>query len=223
MGAIASWLRLSFVALVALLATCCLPAKTPLSHEINSVVVLAVPDPDSFSGYHTLCSGVFVSKNEILTAGHCVVAVREMTKKDEVLIRLSGHDETYSGFIDSLDEDHDLGTIFAVGLPNHPWVKVALDRPQVGSMVTVVGHPRGLGWSVARGYVSAYRGVEFAMPDLWGPWMQLEVPVSGGNSGGPAFNEEGQLVGICSFHMQSVNGMSFFVPVENIRTHLRMK
>jgi hypothetical protein len=66
-----------------------------------------------------------------------------------------------------------------------------------GSSVAVIGHPRGLSWSVSDGIISGFRdriapdGTPFQM-------VQVSAPLSPGNSGGPAIDNEGRLVGIAT-------------------------
>ena len=72
-----------------------------------------------------------------------------------------------------------------------PW---ADKSPRVGDWVIAVGNPFGLGGTVTAGIVSA-RGRDIGS----GPYddfLQIDAPVNRGNSGGPTFNTEGQVVGV---------------------------
>ncbi|MBB3949350.1 Do family serine endopeptidase [Aureimonas jatrophae] len=67
-------------------------------------------------------------------------------------------------------------------------------KVRVGDWVIAVGNPFGLGGSVTAGIVSA-RGRDIGA----GPYddfIQIDAPVNRGNSGGPAFNQQGQVIGI---------------------------
>lgn len=72
-----------------------------------------------------------------------------------------------------------------------PWSE---HTPRVGDWVIAVGNPFGLGGTVTAGIVSA-RGRDIGA----GPYddfLQIDAPVNRGNSGGPTFNTEGQVVGV---------------------------
>ena len=75
-----------------------------------------------------------------------------------------------------------------------PSVTFAAKSPRVGDWVIAVGNPFGLGGTVTAGIVSA-RGRDIGS----GPYddfIQIDAPVNHGNSGGPTFNTEGEVVGV---------------------------
>ncbi|MCL4766422.1 MAG: Do family serine endopeptidase [Hyphomicrobiaceae bacterium] len=74
-----------------------------------------------------------------------------------------------------------------------PYVKFASGPPRVGDWVLAVGNPFGLGGTVTAGIVSA-----LARDIGSGPYdfMQIDAAVNRGNSGGPTFNLDGEVVGV---------------------------
>jgi serine protease Do len=75
-----------------------------------------------------------------------------------------------------------------------PFVDWSSAQPRVGDWVIAVGNPFGLGGSVTAGIVSA-RGRDIGA----GPYddfLQIDAPVNRGNSGGPAFDAHGNVVGV---------------------------
>src|SRR5262249_32297710 len=68
------------------------------------------------------------------------------------------------------------------------------DNAQVGDWVIAVGNPFGLGGSVTAGIVSA-RGRDIHSGP-YDDYLQLDAAINRGNSGGPTFNMDGQVVGI---------------------------
>ena len=77
---------------------------------------------------------------------------------------------------------------------NLPHVDWATASPRVGDWVIAVGNPFGLGGTVTAGIVSA-RGRDIGA----GPYddfLQIDAPVNRGNSGGPSFDERGQVIGV---------------------------
>ena len=76
----------------------------------------------------------------------------------------------------------------------YQYVEFAKVPPRVGEWVIAVGNPFGLGGTVTAGIVSA-RGRDIGA----GPYddfLQIDAPVNRGNSGGPSFNGQGQVVGV---------------------------
>ena len=92
-----------------------------------------------------------------------------------------------------VDPKTDLALLKAEG-SNFPSVQFAAKPPRVGDWVIAVGNPFGLGGTVTAGIVSA-RGRDIGS----GPYddfIQIDAPVNHGNSGGPTFNNEGEVVGV---------------------------
>src|SRR5690606_23128851 len=95
-----------------------------------------------------------------------------------------------------------------------PFVNFASSQPRVGDWVLAVGNPFGLGGTVTAGIVSA-----LARDIGSGPYdfMQTDAAVNRGNSGGPTFNLEGQVVGVNTaiYSPSGGNvGIAFAVPAE---------
>lgn len=79
----------------------------------------------------------------------------------------------------------------------------------VGDEVLAVGSPRKMYFSVSRGMVSFPNrfldGVEY---------IQTDLPINVGNSGGPLVDGEGKVVGIVSFILRDSQGISFALPID---------
>jgi S1-C subfamily serine protease len=91
---------------------------------------------------------------------------------------------------------------------------------EVGQEVFSIGNPFGLSHTVSRGIVSALdRTGILQNPDL--PLVQLDAAINLGNSGGPLFSLDGQLMGLVTARRQHANGIAFAVPVDHIRGFLR--
>jgi serine protease Do len=74
------------------------------------------------------------------------------------------------------------------------YVKFANQTPRVGDWVVAVGNPFGLGGTVTAGIVSAH-GRDIG-GNSYGDYLQIDAPINRGNSGGPAFNMNGDVVGV---------------------------
>ena len=68
------------------------------------------------------------------------------------------------------------------------------DRIEVGDWVMAVGNPFGLGGTVTAGIISARGRDLHAGP--YDDFLQLDAPINQGNSGGPSFNMDGQVIGV---------------------------
>jgi S1-C subfamily serine protease len=79
----------------------------------------------------------------------------------------------------------------------------------VGDEVLAVGSPRKMYFSVSRGMVSFPNrfldGVEY---------IQTDLPINVGNSGGPLVDRDGKVVGIVSFILRDSQGISFALPID---------
>ncbi len=108
-----------------------------------------------------------------------------------------------------------------------PFVKLADTTPRVGDWVLAVGNPFGLGGTVTAGIVSA-RGRDIGA----GPYddfIQIDAPVNKGNSGGPTFDVDGNVIGVnTAIYSPSGGsvGIAFAIPaatVKNVVAQLRDK
>jgi serine protease Do len=107
-----------------------------------------------------------------------------------------------------------------------PFVKFSKKTPRVGDWALAIGNPFGLGGTVTAGIVSA-----LARDINEGPYdyMQIDAAVNKGNSGGPTFNLEGEVIGVNTaiYSPSGGNvGIAFAVPatrVEKVIAQLKDK
>lgn len=90
---------------------------------------------------------------------------------------------------------------------------------RVGETVFAVGSPVGLEHTVSAGIVSALDRTDILANRQLG-LIQLDASVNVGNSGGPLFNLEGQLVGITAARSSRAEGIGFAIPIDRIRVFL---
>ena len=154
-------------------------------------------------------SGFIVSADGvILTNAHVVDGAQKVTVKltdrREFEARVIGSDAKSDVAVLKI-EAHDL-----------PVTKLGDPRQlQVGEWVVAIGSPFGLENTVTAGIVSA-KGRSLP-DDTYVPFIQTDVAVNPGNSGGPLFNLRGEVVGINSqIYSRSggYQGLSFAIPID---------
>jgi serine protease Do len=92
------------------------------------------------------------------------------------------------------DAKSDLAVLKVNGSGDFTFVKLAAEAPRVGDWVLAMGNPYGLGGTVTAGIVSASGRDIGSGP--YDDYLQIDAPVNKGNSGGPSFNMQGEVVGI---------------------------
>lgn len=154
-------------------------------------------------------SGFIISTDGIiLTNAHVVADAKE------VMVKLTDRREFQAKVIGS-DAKTDVA-VLKIDAKNLPTVPLGNTRDlKVGEWVLAIGSPYGFENSVTAGVVSA-KGRSLP-DDSFVPFIQTDVAVNPGNSGGPLFNTRGEVVGINSqIYSRSggYQGLSFAIPIE---------
>jgi len=125
--------------------------------------------------------------------GYAVTNNHVVGNADKVQVTFSDGKQ-YDAKVIGTDPKTDLALIKLEGGQNFSYVKFSGKEPRVGDWVMAVGNPFGLGGTVTSGIISA-RGRDIGS----GPYddfLQIDASINKGNSGGPAFNLDGEVVGI---------------------------
>jgi serine protease Do len=101
---------------------------------------------------------------------------------------------TYTAKVVGTDAKTDLALIKVDGKSDFAYVNFEDQAPRVGDWVVAVGNPYGLGGTVTAGIVSA-RGRDIGSGP-YDDYIQIDAPINKGNSGGPAFDESGNVIGV---------------------------
>lgn len=133
-------------------------------------------------------SGFVISADGYVVTNHHVI-------DGAVDVRVVMDDGTkYDARVIGADPKMDLALLKVDAKKELPHVVFADDDVEIGDWVVAVGNPFGLGGSVTAGIVSA-RGRNIGA----GPYddfIQIDAPINRGNSGGPAFNLQGEVIGV---------------------------
>jgi serine protease Do len=170
----------------------------------------------------TMGSGFVIDQDGFILTNHHVVDGAE-----EIQVQFSDRSE-FSAVIVGSDRRSDLA-LLKIEAENLPSLQFAeSDSIKVGSWVLAIGSPFGLDYSVTAGIVSAIgRSLPTERGENYVPFIQTDVAINRGNSGGPLFNLEGEVVGINSQIYSPTGGsvgLSFSIPVsiaENVVSQLR--
>jgi serine protease Do len=166
-------------------------------------------------------SGFFISPD-----GYAVTNNHVVDNADKVEVTTEDG-KTYTAKVIGTDARTDVALIKVEGGSNFPFAKLAEGKPRIGDWVLAVGNPFGLGGTVTAGIVSA-SGRDIGN----GPYddfIQIDAPVNKGNSGGPAFNMQGEVVGVnTAIYSPSGGsvGIAFSIPaptVKNVIAQLKDK
>ncbi|HLH89100.1 MAG TPA: Do family serine endopeptidase [Xanthobacteraceae bacterium] len=126
--------------------------------------------------------------------------------------------KTYTAKVIGTDPKTDLALIKVDGQGNFPYVQFADQAPRVGDWVVAVGNPFGLGGTVTAGIVSA-RGRDIGAGP-YDDYIQIDAPINKGNSGGPAFDTQGRVIGVnTAIYSPSGGsvGIGFDIPAETAK------
>ncbi len=153
-------------------------------------------------------SGFIVTEDGLVVTNNHVVE-----KGEKITVTLEGGVTLPAKLIGS-DPRTDLALLKITEKRKFPTVKFAEKPARVGDWVLAVGNPFGLGGSVTAGIVSAKnRNIGSGPYD----YLQIDAAVNRGNSGGPAFNLQGEVVGVNTaiFSPSGGNvGIAFAVPAK---------
>ena len=157
------------------------------------------------SGFFISADGYAVTNNHVVDKAQSV----EVTSDDG---------KSYTAKVIGTDPRTDIALIKVGGRSDFPFVHFGDQAPRIGDWVIAVGNPFGLGGTVTAGIVSA-RGRDIGA----GPYddfIQIDAAVNKGNSGGPTFDVDGNVIGVNTaiFSPSGGNvGIAFDIPAETVK------
>jgi serine protease Do len=158
------------------------------------------------SGFFISADGYAVTNNHVVDKAESV----EVTTDDG---------KTHTAKVIGTDPRTDLALIKIEGGSDFPYVSLSDQAPRIGDWVIAVGNPFGLGGTVTAGIVSA-RGRDIGA----GPYddfIQIDAPVNKGNSGGPTFDVDGNVIGVNTAIFSPSGGsvgIAFAIPSDTVKS-----
>ena len=158
------------------------------------------------SGFFISEDGLVVTNNHVIDGGaEFFIVTNDGTELEAELI--------------GKDARTDLALLQVKEKKKFTYVKFADEDSRVGEWVVAVGNPFGLGGTVTAGIISA-RGRDIGA-SRYNDFIQIDAAVNKGNSGGPAFNLNGEVIGINTaiFSRSGGNvGIAFAIPAETAKS-----
>jgi serine protease Do len=157
-------------------------------------------------------SGFFISAD-----GYAVTNNHVVDNADKVEVT-TDDGKVYTAKVIGTDPRTDIALIKVAGRDDFPFAKLSDSKPRIGDWVLAVGNPFGLGGTVTAGIVSA-SGRDIGN----GPYddfIQIDAPVNKGNSGGPAFDTSGEVMGVnTAIYSPSGGsvGIAFSIPASTVK------
>lgn len=116
------------------------------------------------------------------------------------------------------DEVRDLALLKIPG--NYPYLELADSSDlQVGKKVIAIGNPLGLSFTVTEGIISALNRVG---PSGLAEYVQTDVSLNPGNSGGPLIDTQGKVVGINNFKIGGAESLGFSLESDAIKSQVNI-
>ena len=152
---------------------------------------------------------IYESDGYILTNHHVIADA------DEIIVRMADRREFEAELVGS-DEASDIAVLKIEAKEALPYLHLAeSESVKAGQWVAAIGSPFNFEQSVTAGIVSAKGRTNLAQQYV--PFIQTDVAINRGNSGGPLLNMDGEVIGINSWILSSSGGyigLSFSIPVE---------
>ena len=167
---------------------------------------------------NSLGSGFIISPDGfIVTNNHVVAPARADAVVEQITVTLNDRTE-YEAEVVGRDQIADIAVLKINPRRQLPFVRFGdSSRVRVGDWVVAIGNPFSLGGTVTAGIVSAlHRNIGAGLYDRY---IQTDASINSGNSGGPMFDLNGQVIGINTALISPTGGnvgIGFAIPAEQV-------
>jgi serine protease Do len=212
------WPRISGLAAAAALAAlgCGAGSATPPASSASQpaamtpaqIAARAMPAVVTIRGDGSLGAGFLVREDGWIATNFHVIA-----GMPDLKVVLSDESEHPVLEVLAFDEARDLAIVRIHAPRRLPPLSLGDSRAvRPGDPVVAIGHPLGLADTVSNGLVSAVRVVD---PEL--TLLQISAPIAPGSSGGPLFNERGEVIGVAAAVATQGQNLNFGVPADYLK------
>ena len=162
-------------------------------------------------------TGFIISEDGYILTNYHVVNSENISNPTLTVTLYNGDQDKYDAKVVGYDSFNDVALVKIEASGLTPVSLGDSDEVEPGQNIAIIGHPLGqLTYSISKGIVSSTDrriNVEGVMMDLY----QIDAAVNGGNSGGPAFNENGQVIGIVNakYASSTIEGLGFIIPINS--------
>lgn len=183
-----------------------------ISLEVTSANIFGQTSASAVAG----TGFIITSDGYIMTNYHVIEPAYENNYKITVLFK---DGTSYEASIAGFEEDGDIAVLKIDANDLSPVTVGNSDNIAVGDSVFAIGHPLGeLDFSMTSGRVSALdRSITADRNSAPINMFQFDAAINSGNSGGPVFNESGEVIGIATAKVGSsgVEGLGFAIPIND--------
>lgn len=204
----AFWVWLTVLVLASCLMAVGLVVQTIAIHaDPEGVVKRTAVRMDLVNGHG---SGVSLGGGVFLTAGHVTENAASVTVKTQ-------DGKSGAGEVLWLNHAYDVSLVYVPGLKDEPGSPMSCAATKVGQAITIVGNPLNTEFAESWGRVSGLgkTGLEDLQNGLWKELVTLDATAAPGVSGGPIYNNLGEIVGILvsgAVSDRGTFGYSYMVP-----------
>ena len=151
--------------------------------------------------------------------GYMVTNNHVVRDAEKVVVTLNGSDEKYTAKIIGTDSKTDLALLKIERKTPFPYVNFGdSDAMKMGNWVIAVGNPMGFGGTVTAGIISA--DGRYLGNGPYDNYIQTDTAINRGNSGGPLFNMDGDVIGVNTLIVSATgqsSGLGFAVPSKQVK------
>ena len=180
--------------------------------DFSEIIDYAIKKVVNVKTLHSAGAGFFVDSRGYIVANYHIL-------NGETSIEVQTFDgETYNAEIIGKDVETDLLLLKIPGV----FDKLELadsDEIEIGEKVIAIGNPLGLSFTVTEGIVSGLKREGMNGLDVY---VQTDVTLNPGNSGGPLINQDGKVIGINNFKVSNAESLGFALESNVIREKINL-
>ncbi len=182
--------------------------KSTTREDFSSVIETAVKAVVAVSTDNSIGTGFVINEDGYIVTNNHIIAGSD----SEVLIKTYDR-KIITAEIVGRDQLRDIALLKIDG--NYEYLELAdSDDLQVGRKVIAIGNPLGLSFTVTEGIISA---LNRAGPNGLTEYIQTDVSLNPGNSGGPLIDTQGEVIGINNFKIGGAENLGFALESDSIK------